>query len=547
VRRLPHGQQTAQEFTLFPEGVEVTADQPGVATGELRDDSYRLLVSAVVDYAILMLDPQGRVVSWNAGAERIKGWTADEIIGKHVSVFYPEADARSGKIEHELAQARRAGRYEDESWRVRKDGSLFWANVVITALFGADGVLLGYGKVTRDMTERRQFEQDLESARHAAEAANKAKDEFLSSMSHELRTPLNAILGFSQLLERDRLEPGQLDAVRHIRKAGDHLLAMINEILDLSRIASGQLSLSPEAVSVAEILDEAASMVDPLASARGITISIDGRQVPDAHVVADRQRIKQVLLNLLANAIKYNHVDGAVTVTARPGEPGRLLIEVIDTGPGISDSMMERLFRPFDRLGAAAEVEGAGLGLALSAGLVQAMDGSLTASSAIGQGSTFRIDLPLAEHPDPDVVAHPTREVTPPKNADPGVVRAHIVYIEDNLSNVHLVQRILQLRPGVELLPAMLGGLGLELAVKHRPALVLLDLHLPDIAGADVLHRLKGERETADIPVVVMSADATRSSIGRLMDAGASDYITKPIDVEVLLAVVDRWCGATAG
>jgi PAS domain S-box-containing protein len=506
-----------------------------------REEHFRLLVNAVKDYAILTLDPDGVITSWNVGAERIKGYTADEIIGQHFSVFYPEEDVRAGKTERELAEARRLGSFEDESWRVRKDGSKFWANVVITALYDEKGNLYGYGKVTRDMTERRKFELELEAAREAAVAADRAKDEFLSSMSHELRTPLNAVLGFSQLLAIDSLTAEQHDSVAHIIKAGQHLLDLINEILDLSRISSGRMSLSPEPVSVTELITDAVAMVGPLAASRGVRLS--GEQANGLHVLVDRQRAKQVLLNLLSNAIKYNYADGRVAVTWAKGVPGRILINVSDTGAGIPEAMMTRLFKPFDRLGAeAGDIEGTGLGLALSRALVNAMGGELTVESAVGKGSTFTVDLPLTE-PQLERLEREARDAER-KAAQRSRQTVSLLYVEDNLSNLRLVERILARREGISLVPAMQGRLGLELALEHRPTLILLDLHLPDASGEDVLRQLKGHPSTADIPVVIMSADATPNRIARLKDGGAADYITKPIDVNLFLAVVDRWCNA---
>jgi PAS domain S-box-containing protein len=495
-------------------------------------------VNAVQDYAILILDPDGVITSWNAGAQRLKGYAAEEILGKHVSVFYPEEDVRSGKIERELAEARRVGRVEDESWRIRKDGSRFWANVIITALVDEYGTLRGFGKVTRDMTERRRFEQELERAREAAAAANRAKDEFLSRVSHELRTPLNAVLGFAQVLAMDPLTAEQHDSVAHIVKAGRHLLDLINEVLDISRVASGQLSLSPEPVNVAQVISESVAMVRPLAAGRGVRITVE--DALGLHALVDRQRIKQVLLNLLSNAVKYNIAEGQIAVTWAKGATGRLLIRVSDTGMGIPETMMDRMFRPFDRLGAdAGDVEGTGLGLTLSKGLVEAMGGQLSIVSTVGEGSTFTVDLPLTEPP----IDRLEREIRETEQAGgPGGERISIVYIEDNLSNLHLVQRILRRRPGIELIPALQGRLGLELAMQHQPALVLLDLHLPDITGEDVLRQLKGQPNTAEIPVAIMSADAAGGRIARLIEAGAIDYLTKPIDVSNFLSLLDRWC-----
>jgi PAS domain S-box-containing protein len=505
-------------------------DQNEAWRGELQ----KLLLAAVHSWTIITLDAGGRIESWNAAAQELKGWSAEEIIGRHVSVLYAPEDVAAGKVERLLEQARNNGTVEDEAWRVRKDGTRFWANVVITALFDDRGELRGYGKLTRDMTERRQLELELvearaaaeaarqvaEDARAAAEEANRAKDHFLSTVSHELRTPLNAVIGFAQLLALESLTASQRDAVTHIEKAGRHLLDLINEVLDISRISARSLSLSPEAVSVSDAVSDAATMLKAAAQARAVDVQIasDGPE----HVLADRQRIKQILLNLISNAIKYNYQGGTVVVRWSQDQ-GRVRVEVSDTGAGIPAPLMTRLFAPFDRLHASSsDIEGTGLGLALSKGLAEAMGGTLSAESTVGEGSTFRLDLPSAQPPVADV------ETSLPGPVRLGVTgsRVQVLYIEDNLSNARLVERVVQHRPHVELVPAMQGRLGAELARELRPKLVLLDLHLPDASGEDVLHELQGHPATSAIPVVIMSADATRGRIQRLREAGAVQYLT---------------------
>ncbi len=517
-----------------------------------RSELENLLLSATHSWAIITLDSEARIESWNEAARQLKGWTADEIVGQHVSVLYPPDDVAAGKVDDLLARARERGTVEDEAWRIRKDGTRFWASVVITALFDDGGQLRGYGKLTRDMTERRQLELDLidaraaaeasrhaaEEARAAAEEANRAKDRFLSTVSHELRTPLNAVIGFAQLLALEPLTTDQRDAVAHVEKAGRHLLDLINEVLDISRISAGSLSLSPEAVNVAEAVSDAATMLTTAARARGVRIEIASDSAE--HMLVDRQRVKQILLNLISNAIKYNYDDGTVTIRWSQ-DRGRVLVDVSDTGAGIPASLMARLFSPFDRLNAASsEIEGTGLGLALSKGLAEAMDGTVSARSTVGEGSTFRVDLPAAQPPTAQL------EVDVPERVRGEVVgsRARVLYIEDNLSNAQLVERVVQRRPHVELELAMQGRLGAELARDLRPRLILLDLHLPDATGEDVLRELKGHPATAAIPVVVMSADATPGRVQRLLDAGAARYLTKPIDVPRLLDLLDDFCPA---
>jgi signal transduction histidine kinase/FixJ family two-component response regulator len=429
---------------------------------------------------------------------------------------------------------------------VNGHGSLVVWTTPYTPFFGSDDLDLvrDFGTVTALALERAELlarergaASTAELAREAAERANKAKNEFLSSMSHELRTPLNAILGFGQLLQTAPLSEDDHDSADHIVKAGRHLLELINEVLDLSRIESGRLTLSPEAVRIDELLRETVDLMGPTAARRGLTVTVD-LPTDDAHVHADRQRLKQVLLNILSNAIKYNREAGEIEVRSERVGAERLRVSVRDTGPGIASSRMPALFEPFERLGAeASAVEGTGLGLALARRLVEAMGGAIGVDSTEGQGSTFWIDLALTESP---VAAFERANGGAVPWAPTAAPERTLLLIEDNLSNLKLIERILKARPGVGLLSAMQGGLGLELARQHRPDLILLDLHLPDIPGDEVLHRLRADPATREIPIVVVSADATDGRIRRLREAGATAYLTKPLDVAELLRLVDE-------
>lgn len=384
-------------------------------------------------------------------------------------------------------------------------------------------------------TELQASQHDLLVAKDAAEAANRAKSEFLSRMSHELRTPLNVILGFGQILQLDPMDPEQEEAVDHILKAGRHLLDLIDEILNISRIESGRLQLSMEPVHLNEVITEVVELVRPLANQRGITLHAETADW-QVCVHADRQRLKQVLLNLLSNGLKYNSEHGSLTVScADHGQTIRLL--VTDTGPGITREGQSRLFKPFDRLGAeATEVEGTGLGLSLSKRLTEAMGGTIGVQSRVGHGSTFWVELPRAQVESAPAPLPAVRIVRPTTKAS----RHKVLYIEDNLANIAVVERVFARRPHIELIPALQGQVGLDLAREHRPALIFLDLHLPDMPGFDVLQALKEHPATVAIPVVVASADATPAQISRLLAAGAANYLTKPLDIRELLATVDE-------
>jgi PAS domain S-box-containing protein len=394
----------------------------------------------------------------------------------------------------------------------------------------------------RDVTASKQanarhahLEERLELALQEAERATRARSEFLSRVSHELRTPLNAVLGFAQLLEMDVADPQQLESVQHIHRAGLHLLELINEVLDISRVEMNHLVLSSEPVPLTGSLHEALALLQPFLAQQRIQLHNAASTYRGKYLLADPQRLKQVLLNLLSNAVRYNHPGGTVTITCEEPREGWLRVNITDSGPGIPAENLERLFTPFDRLGAErTSVEGTGLGLALSRGLVEAMNGTLGVTSEVGVGSTFWVDLPLAERERSasDEPAEPLAGASPPALT--------VLYIEDNHSNLELVRLVLARRPAVRLLAAMEGQEGLALAQHASPDLILLDLHLPDLDGEEVLRHLKAEPATREIPVIILSADAIPQHIERLLKAGARDYLTKPLNIPRLLQTIDQ-------
>jgi PAS domain S-box-containing protein len=361
---------------------------------------YQLMVESVRDYAIFLLDPNGYIASWNRGAERIKGYTANEIIGRHFSTFYGPEDLAAGKPGWELEMAARDGRFEDEGFRIRKDGTKLWANVIITAVRDDDGTLLGFAKVTRDLTERRANEQRaIADARRlaAAETANVAKSEFLTAMSHELRTPLNAIGGYTDLLTLGLggpVTPQQLEYLERIQRSQQHLMGIITDLLNFSRIEAGQISYDVGPILISSIFESVIALVEPQALARSVALKSESSK-PDLTVMADRSKVDQIVLNLLSNAIKFTGTGGTITLsTAFTDHTASIL--VVDTGRGIPVDKLEAIFEPFVQLGRSLSSahEGTGLGLAISRDLARAMKGDLTATSVEGAGSTFKLTLP---------------------------------------------------------------------------------------------------------------------------------------------------------
>jgi PAS domain S-box-containing protein len=430
----------------------------------------------------------------------------------------------------------------------RKDGEWRWLNETVHIEKMAPGRWHCVGVCT-DVTEQKRTEEELEArvvertaqltetnarlltAKQEAEDANRAKSEFLSRMSHELRTPLNAILGFGQILGKQALTPLQEESVQYILKGGRHLLSLINEILDIARVEAGHLELSLEPIGLDEIVLESCALVRPMAAERSISIDISSMTQEQAFVLADRQRLKQVLINLLSNSIKYNHLGGTVRVFCLSHPDARLRIAVQDSGRGISPEAQQKLFTPFERLDAAGSgIEGTGLGLVIARRLVNAMSGHLTLESLPGEGATFFIELPRALPPE-KALPEPLPDVCTQEPNRRGEKSATVLAIEDNPSNLRLLEVLLRSRPEISLMAAMQGSVGLDLARQHKPDLILLDLNLPDLSGKEVLARLNASERTRDIPVIVLSADATASQIERLLNAGARAYLTKPLDV----------------
>jgi len=499
------------------------------------------------------IDAAGIVRRVNQTECRMLGYTAAEMIGNPVWQFVAadQQEQCRQSIERKITGEEPVAPFERDF--LRRDGGYLILEIYDSLIRNGAGEATGIRSVLLDVTDRRLAEQllanevtererltvALRRSKEEAEKANRAKSEFLSRMSHELRTPLNAILGFAQLLEMAALDRDKRESVAQILKAGQHLLGLINEVLEISRIEAGRLSISPEAVMISSAVQETLDLLTPMASRRNIMVRDEISRDRKRHVLADQQRLKQVLLNVITNAIKYNCDAGTVTISAQEVEGNRLRLKVRDTGPGIKPGSEGKLFTPFERLGAEQTgVEGTGLGLALSKRLLEVMGGSIGVENNPDRGATFWMELPLVKDP---VAQAQTAIADLPSAAPPEPQQREriVLYVEDNLSNITLIEHIIVHRPHVKLVAAMQGRLGLDLAREHRPDLILLDLHLPDISGEDVLQGLRQQPELRNTPVIVISADATRGRIERLLSMGVLDYLPKPLDIKRFLQLLD--------
>jgi signal transduction histidine kinase/DNA-binding response OmpR family regulator len=542
----------AKEISQRKKAAEIVAEQQeALARSEAAYRRQTKILRSVLDNmgdGVLVTGEDGKMVLLNPAAEQMVGPGAKEIPRSQWSelcgIYRPGTASLYPSDEMPLARAMRGESADGIELYVRnqmKPEGMF-ASVSVRPLKDDRGKINGGVAVIRDITLAKSAEDMLRQAKDEAERANRAKSEFLSRMSHELRTPLNSILGFAQLLGLADLAVPHQNHVQQILKGGYHLLELINEVLDLARIEAGRLSMSPEPVQIKDAVKEALDLVRPIASSRNITLSVDFSAYGDRFVQADRQRLKQVLLNLLSNAIKFNRSNGLVVLRFEETRHQRLHIEIADTGSGIDDEGLKKIFIPFERLGADRNaVEGTGLGLALSKRMIEAMGGTIGVESTVGVGSRFYFELSLVDHA---VTRMEQREApAAPSQHHDASPRGTVLYIEDNLANIRLMSEILARYPGVRLLEAMQGKLGLDLANTHTPDWILLDVHLPDMSGEDVLHSLLGDARTQKIPVTVLSADATPSQINRLKAAGAREYLTKPLNVKQMIALLEETLG----
>lgn len=490
---------------------------------------FRSLADAI-PHIVWTAEPDGSIDFVSRRLETYTGFNFSQVEGWNwTSTLHPDdvqaaiekwKEALASAVEYEMEV--RIKRISDGTWRWHLDRA--------SPVKDAQGQVVKWVGTVTDIEDQKQ-------ALAAADRANRAKSDFLSSMSHELRSPLNAILGFAQLMasESPPPMPSQRASIDQILRAGWHLLELINEVLDLAKIESGQVSISPEPVSLSEALQECESMIESQAQQRGIRVSfpqVDAR----CHVHADRTRLKQILINLLSNAIKYNRPQGAVEVGCSTCAPDRVRVSVSDTGLGLSPQQLAQLFQPFNRLGQEAGTEeGTGIGLVVARRLTELMGGAIGVESIVGQGSVFWIELNSAPAPDIATLlaAQPATPGEPVAGDGVAEVPTHtVLYIEDNPANLKLVEQLVGRRADMRMLSAVTGQLGVELACSALPRVIVMDINLPDISGIEALSILRRNPATREIPVVALSSNAMPRDIEKGLKAGFFRYLTKPIKID---------------
>ncbi len=507
------------------------------------------LLSSVFTFAIegvVITDQNAMILEVNEASVRITGYSSEEVLGQNMSVY------SSGL--HQLAffqtlwrELIDQGLWAGEIWNKRKNGEVYAQFLTIKAIKDVQGLTSHYMAIFRDISKQKSYELELDLKNAAltlstleANKANQAKSEFLSSMSHELRTPLNAILGFAQLLETGptELTLTQKRCTDQILSGGWYLLELINEILDLAHLESGKLKLLLTPVTLKELILECVSMVEELAQKKGVQLHVHDIEKPLV-VLGDRTRLKQVFINVITNAIKYNKQQGSVTIVSTHGEDNLIDILIQDTGNGLSPSQMEQLFQPFNRLGQELSgVEGTGIGLVISLRLIELMGGRIEVESTVGQGSLFSIKLaPAVQTPEKLRYLDSNFQLLNPPQPTPAL--ASLLYIEDNLANLLLVEMLMERRPEIKFMSVMNAVDGIRMALENRPSIILMDINLPGISGIKALQLLQEDLTTAHIPVIAVSANCLPSDIEKGLQAGFFAYLTKPINVNEFMATLD--------
>ena len=512
----------------------------------LRDHQFytRSLFESNID-ALMTTDPYGIITDVNNQMEALTECTRDELIGASFNGYFTDPERAEMSIKLVLIQKK----LTNFELTVRsRGGKETVVSFNATTFYDRDRTLQGVFAAARDITERKFLDRvlqekniELEIAKSAAEKANLAKSDFLSSMSHELRTPLNAILGFAQLVETGTPvpTPSQQRSIEQISQAGWYLLELINEILDLALIESGKVTVSMKPVSLLEVMLECRAMIEPQAEKRGISMTFPRFELSTYFVRADRTRVKQVLINLLFNAIKYNTPGGSVSVEYNLSSPNSIRIGVRDTGQGLAPEQFAQLFQPFNRLGkAAGSEEGTGIGLVVTKRLIELMGGTIGAESTVGVGSVFWFELSLTSAPLPAVLEAGNVPLLRPEVPDGTPVRT-LLYVEDNPANLELVEQLIARRPDLRLLTAVDGNLGIEFARVYQPEVILMDINLPGISGLEAMKILRADPSTAHIPIIAISANALPQDVEKAIQAGFFKYITKPFKVKEFMETLD--------
>jgi PAS domain S-box-containing protein len=539
---------------------KVTRDltQRRTSEQELRraEQRFHYLVDAVADYSIFMLDPTGHVATWNKGARQTKGYEASEIIGQHFSVFYTAEDRATGKPARVLETVRQEGRFEEEGWRVRKDGTRFWANIVVSRLLDDAGEPMGFAKVTRDLTARRSAEETArelareqaarlvaETVARRAEEANRIKDEFLATVSHELRTPLNAIVGWSSILRQRELEQHVAKAVEIIERNAQAQVRIIEDILDVARIITGKMRIDPKPTDLVAVIHQAIEVVRHSAGARQIRI-----EFPDAgrhcELTIDPERIQQVVWNLLSNAVKFTNPGGSVRIELERLDDG-VTVKVTDSGIGIDPTFLPYVFDRFKQSDSSTtrRFGGLGLGLALVRHIAELHGGSvLAASSGQGHGSTFSINLPISPVRQASLVEAPAAELprlVPRRPIDDALRRVRVLLVEDDPDARELVGAVL-VDAGAVVKSVSSAAAALDVFSTFRPQLLVSDIAMPDEDGYSLIRRIRAldPKQGGSIPSIALTAHTRAEDRTKALAAGFTTHIGKPVNPADLVAAL---------